>query len=65
MRWLFLLVQFPKWLRHLQMDKPPEFAYDPEGMPEIVDYQGQKNQIDAAKQAGVKHIVSGWFNGWH
>ena len=37
--------------------KPPQFAYPPAGMPEIVDYQGQKNQIDAAKQAGVKHIV--------
>ncbi len=37
--------------------KPPQFAYSPEGMPEIVDYQGQKNQIDAAQQAGVEHIV--------
>lgn len=36
---------------------PPQFAYEPEGMPELVDYQGQKNQIDAAKQAGVEKIV--------
>ena len=37
--------------------KPPQFAYEPEGIPETVDYHGQKNQIDAAQQAGVKHIV--------
>lgn len=37
--------------------QPPQFAYPPEGMPERVDYQGQVNQIDAAKEAGVEHIV--------
>jgi len=37
--------------------KPPQFAYPPDGMPEIIDYQGQKNQIDAALQAGIEHIV--------
>jgi uncharacterized protein YbjT (DUF2867 family) len=35
----------------------PEFVYPEGGTPEQVDYQGQLNQIDAAKAAGVKHIV--------
>jgi uncharacterized protein YbjT (DUF2867 family) len=35
----------------------PQFEYEPDAMPENVDYYGQKNQIDAAKKAGVEHIV--------
>ena len=35
----------------------PQFEYEPDAMPEKVDYYGQKNQIDAAKKAGVEHIV--------
>jgi uncharacterized protein YbjT (DUF2867 family) len=35
----------------------PEFVYPEGGTPEEVDYQGQINQIEAAKAAGVKHIV--------
>ncbi|MGB5636954.1 MAG: SDR family oxidoreductase [Waterburya sp.] len=35
----------------------PEFEFAPQGLPEEVDWQGQKNQIDAAKQARVEHIV--------
>lgn len=35
----------------------PEFIYPEGGTPEQVDYQGQVNQIDAARAAGVKHIV--------
>lgn len=35
----------------------PEFFYPEGSTPEQVDYQGQMNQIDAAKAAGVKHIV--------
>jgi uncharacterized protein YbjT (DUF2867 family) len=35
----------------------PEFIYPEGGMPEQVDYHGQINQIEAAKAAGVKHIV--------
>lgn len=35
----------------------PKFEFAPQGLPEEVDWLGQKNQIDAAKQAGVKHIV--------
>ncbi|KAL8526923.1 hypothetical protein ACS0TY_015972 [Phlomoides rotata] len=35
----------------------PEFYYEDGAFPEEVDWIGQKNQIDAAKAAGVKHIV--------
>jgi uncharacterized protein YbjT (DUF2867 family) len=35
----------------------PEFIYPEGGTPEQVDYQGQVNQIDVARAAGVKHIV--------
>jgi uncharacterized protein YbjT (DUF2867 family) len=35
----------------------PQFEYEPDGMPEMVDYWGQKNQIDTARDAEVKHIV--------
>ncbi|XP_073392508.1 uncharacterized protein At5g02240 isoform X1 [Physcomitrium patens] len=36
---------------------PPEFYFEENGYPEQVDWIGQKNQIDAAKAAGCKHIV--------
>jgi uncharacterized protein YbjT (DUF2867 family) len=35
----------------------PEFYYEEGGYPEQVDWIGQKNQVDAAKAAGCKHIV--------
>lgn len=35
----------------------PEFYYEDNGMPEQVDWFGQKSQIDAAKAGGVKHVV--------
>ena len=35
----------------------PQFTYPADGTPELVDYQGQKNQIDLAIAAGVEHIV--------
>ncbi|HIK32082.1 MAG TPA: SDR family oxidoreductase [Oscillatoriales cyanobacterium M59_W2019_021] len=40
-----------------QPGERPEFDFPPGGMPEEVDYRGQMNQIDAAKAAGVDHIV--------
>jgi len=36
---------------------PPVFSFPPSGMPEIIDYNGAVNQIDAAISAGVSHIV--------
>ncbi|QCE11740.1 nucleoside-diphosphate-sugar epimerase [Vigna unguiculata] len=35
----------------------PEFYFEDGAYPEQVDWIGQKNQIDSAKAAGVKHIV--------
>lgn len=35
----------------------PELGFAPGEMPEQIDYEGQKYQIDAAKAAGVEHIV--------
>lgn len=35
----------------------PEFYFEEGSYPEQVDWEGQKNQIDAAKAAGVKHVV--------
>ncbi|XP_047958117.1 uncharacterized protein At2g37660, chloroplastic-like [Salvia hispanica] len=35
----------------------PEFYFEDGAFPEQVDWIGQKNQVDAAKAAGVKHIV--------
>ncbi|AFZ36689.1 hypothetical protein Sta7437_3181 [Stanieria cyanosphaera PCC 7437] len=40
-----------------QPGERPQFGYESDAMPEIVDYYGQKNQIDAARKAGVEHIV--------
>lgn len=40
-----------------QPGERPEFDFAPGGRPEEVDYQGQINQIDAAKAAGVEHVV--------
>ena len=54
---IILTSAIPKMVAPPSEGKPPQFAYDAEGIPEKVDYYGQVNQIDAAKQAGVKHIV--------
>ncbi|ACK72004.1 nucleoside-diphosphate-sugar epimerase, putative [Gloeothece citriformis PCC 7424] len=35
----------------------PEFEFEPGQTPEEIDWIGQKNQIDAAKEAGINHIV--------
>jgi uncharacterized protein YbjT (DUF2867 family) len=35
----------------------PQFEFEPGGMPEEIDYLGQMAQIDAARAAGVDHIV--------
>ena len=47
----------PKMIAPPAQGQRPEFEFVPGGLPEEVDWLGQKNQIDAAKQAGVKHIV--------
>jgi uncharacterized protein YbjT (DUF2867 family) len=40
-----------------QPGERPEFEFPPGGLPEEVDYRGQIDQIDAAKAAGIEHIV--------
>ena len=47
----------PKMTKPPSQGQRPEFEFAPGGLPEEVDWVGQKNQIDAAKTAGVKHIV--------
>ncbi len=47
----------PKMKAPPQEGKPPEFEFEPGGMPEEVDWIGQKNQIDIAKKLGINHIV--------
>ena len=48
---------FPKMKAPPQEGKPPEFEFEAGGMPEEVDWIGQKNQIDLAKDLGINHIV--------
>lgn len=47
----------PKMVAPPQPGERPQFEYEPEGTPELVDYQGQINQIDAAINAGIEQIV--------
>ncbi|MEM9137222.1 MAG: SDR family oxidoreductase [Cyanobacteria bacterium P01_F01_bin.42] len=47
----------PKMTPAAEPGKPPECSFEERGTPEEVDYQGQLNQINCAKDAGVKHIV--------
>ncbi|NET35272.1 MAG: SDR family oxidoreductase [Cyanothece sp. SIO1E1] len=54
---VILTSSVPKMKAPPQPGERPEFEFEPGGMPEEVDFQGQKNQIDAASAAGTKHIV--------
>ncbi|MGC9505214.1 SDR family oxidoreductase [Baaleninema sp.] len=47
----------PQPLSPPQPGERPDMGFAPGGTPEEVDYRGQLNQIDAAKNAGVEHIV--------
>lgn len=47
----------PKMIAPPKTGERPQFTYDPDETPELVDYQGQKNQIDLAIANGVEHIV--------
>jgi uncharacterized protein YbjT (DUF2867 family) len=47
----------PKMIAPPLEGQRPKFEFEAGGLPEQVDWIGQKNQIDAAKQAEVKHIV--------
>lgn len=47
----------PKMAATPKPGERPQFTYEADGTPELIDYQGQKNQINAAQAAGVEHIV--------
>ncbi len=47
----------PKMIAPPKPGERPQFEYATDNTPELVDYQGQKNQIDLAIAAGIKHIV--------
>jgi uncharacterized protein YbjT (DUF2867 family) len=47
----------PKMVAPPKPGERPQFAYDPNETPELVDYLGQKHQIDQAIAAGIKQIV--------
>lgn len=47
----------PQMKQPPQEGERPEFTYPENATPEIIDYQGQINQIDLAKEAGVNHII--------
>lgn len=40
-----------------QPGQRPELTFAEGEMPEVIDYQGQVNQIEAARAAGVNHII--------
>lgn len=54
---IILTSAVPKMVAPPEEGQRPEFKFEPGGLPEEVDWIGQKNQIDAARDAGVKHIV--------
>ncbi|KAK9829467.1 hypothetical protein WJX72_006041 [[Myrmecia] bisecta] len=47
----------PKMKERKDPAGPPEFYYEEGGMPEEVDWLGQKHQIDLAKEAGLQQVV--------
>jgi uncharacterized protein YbjT (DUF2867 family) len=54
---VILTSAIPKMVAPPIAGEPPQFEFQADGMPEQVDYKGQKNQIDAARSTQVKHIV--------
>jgi uncharacterized protein YbjT (DUF2867 family) len=54
---IILTSAVPKMKIPPQEGKPPVFDFEENGKPEEVDWLGQKNQIDAAKKAGIEHII--------
>lgn len=54
---IILTSAIPQMKAPPELGQRPEFTYPEGGTPEQVDYHGQINQIEAAKAAGVKHIV--------
>jgi len=47
----------PQMIAPPKLGERPIFEYPPNGTPELVDYQGQKNQIECAIETDIEHIV--------
>ena len=54
---VILTSAIPKMIAPPLPGERPQFEYEPGSTPEMVDYYGQKNQIDTAQKAGVEHIL--------
>ncbi|MBD1912081.1 MULTISPECIES: SDR family oxidoreductase [unclassified Leptolyngbya] len=54
---IILTSAVPRMAAPPQPGERPTFDFEPGGMPEAIDYEGQRNQIDAAIAAGVEQIV--------
>lgn len=54
---VILTSAIPRMKAPPQPGERPTFEFEPGGMPEEIDYQGQRNQIDAAIAAGLDHVV--------
>jgi uncharacterized protein YbjT (DUF2867 family) len=47
----------PRMTTPPQPGERPTFEFEPGGLPEVIDYEGQRHQIDTAIAAGVERIV--------
>lgn len=54
---VILTSSVPRMTGQAKPGERPQFEFAPGGSPEMVDYLGQKAQIDAARDAGVGHVV--------
>lgn len=54
---VILTSAIPKMVASPKPRERPSFDFEAGEMPEIIDWLGQKNQIDAAKKQGIEHIV--------
>ena len=54
---IILTSAVPQMVAPPQPGERPTFEFEPGGMPEEIDYEGQRHQIDAAIAAGVEQIV--------
>ncbi len=54
---VILTSAIPKMVKPAMGDNPPQFEFEERGRPEIVDWLGQKNQIDEAVRAKVEHVI--------
>lgn len=54
---VILTSAIPKMVTPPAPGERPSFYFDAGEMPETIDWIGQKNQIDAAKEQGIEHIV--------